>query len=75
MTELEISVAGGPGWRTLRYGAVHGLVGDDLPPAVAEELDALGSAESAPSLDDVVDAHRHTPSAGAAAARVPVTRR
>lgn len=56
MTELEISVAGGPGWRTLRYGAVHGLVGDDLPPAVAEELDALGSAESAPSLDDVVDA-------------------
>ena len=56
MPELEISVAGGPGWRTLRYGAVHGLVGDDLPPAVAEELDALGSAESAPSLDDVVDA-------------------
>ena len=56
MTELEISVTGGPGWRTLRYGAVHGLVGDDLPPAVAEELDALGSAESAPSLDDVVDA-------------------
>lgn len=56
MTELEISVAVGPGWRTLRYGAVHGLVGDDLPPAVAEELDALGSAESAPSLDDVVDA-------------------
>lgn len=56
MPELEISVAGGPGWRTLRYGAVHGLVGEDLPPAVAEELDALGSAESAPSLDDVVDA-------------------